>query len=520
MSKIAGLTPLYELPYYQHKRRIYNTEGHSWSPTGPNIQRALDDLIGLGGGVYVPPRRTYTLTEDLEVPANVVLESVGRSAILNQTGAGENVITFLGNEAGIKNFRLQLPTVNSGHGINSEGRDGIQLENLRIIGIDSTHYGIRFVDGFHPDFRYIDITTNGHGIGLITSATGIYNYGNGVLDSILISMAGPGNNTVGLNIEGFSLARLMNLLTLNKIDIATGAAHANTMTGLRARYSSFLDNREFSAEGVDNGIDMEYAIDNFFSDIDLLYTTNSIILGTGAYRNYFYGGYVPETGTIVSGVSAATRLFNQNTFHNVRNTWRHERWKVCEWYDDFLGDSLDARWNVAAGVAAVQNLEHGVMRLTTGAVIGNTAILNFGGFRPLNRAMHIAQEFKIRRVEGADQSVAFGVYDGDITAANHTARFEVNWFQGNWWAVTSDSVAENWVDTGVTRSASFHTHRIEEYDDWIYFFIDGVLVATSVANLPGVAINREPFFYIRTNVDDVKNLDVDYARYATGRDMT
>lgn len=54
MSKIADLTPHYELPYYLQMRRIFNTEGHSWDPLGPHIQDAIDDLPDDGGTVWLP----------------------------------------------------------------------------------------------------------------------------------------------------------------------------------------------------------------------------------------------------------------------------------------------------------------------------------------------------------------------------------------------------------------------------------------------------------------------------------
>lgn len=75
MSKIAGLTSLYELPFYLQERRIYNSEGHSWDPRGANIQLAVNDLPVRGGWVQLPDRVLHIDTE-IVCPNPTVLRGV------------------------------------------------------------------------------------------------------------------------------------------------------------------------------------------------------------------------------------------------------------------------------------------------------------------------------------------------------------------------------------------------------------------------------------------------------------
>jgi len=153
MSKIAGLTPLYELPYYMHKRRICNSEGHSWDPRGENIQLAIDDLLDVGGifpgkigKVWLPPASyedPLIISDTLEIHGALCImgcgmgttwiklaDNVNDDMVRWRKNVQENF--FVMKDLGLWGNRDEQV---SGHGIRIDGGLGQDLVDVHLVNI-------------------------------------------------------------------------------------------------------------------------------------------------------------------------------------------------------------------------------------------------------------------------------------------------------------------------------------------------------------------------------------------------
>ena len=179
-------------------------------------------------------------------------------------------------------------------------------------------------------------------------------------------------------------------------------------------------------------------------------------------------------------------------------------------YDDFLGDSIRDLWTVAGtGSAAVVDAQDGgVVRLTTGAVSGNSEELDWGAFRTLHVNKKVTFEARVKLNSTTSIEVYYQIYyDGSNRISFYRAA-------GNWQITCRNGGAGGDVDSGVAADTDYHIFRIECFPAGeVHFYIDGTECGNSpiTTNIPSDAADYlKPRFYFVTTENVAKTLDIDY----------
>jgi len=180
-------------------------------------------------------------------------------------------------------------------------------------------------------------------------------------------------------------------------------------------------------------------------------------------------------------------------------------------YDDFIGNDLLPWWYPSA-YASLLDMVGGVVRLETPSASGGSAELD--SFRKNFSPSDAVMEWRAR-ISHTTYVTVFIQYGGGGTAGYARVIYEGGGSAGTWKLQTYDGTTLNEVDTGVTVDTNWHTFRLEVTASEVRLYIDGALKATSTANLPtGPA---KVWFYIRTEEDVAKYLDVDYVWVSSAR---
>lgn len=176
--------------------------------------------------------------------------------------------------------------------------------------------------------------------------------------------------------------------------------------------------------------------------------------------------------------------------------------------DDFLGDQLQDLWDVtvdAGGSGVVVDAETGgIVRLTTDGDTNDDAQIDWDDIRSLHIDQKICMEVSVK-LNSVTAILAQLVLQRD---AGNRVLFSTT--GGNWTATTTNG-ADTDTDTGIAADTDEHVFRIETSNTEVLFYIDDVLVATNVTNIPDDAADfLQPRFFIRTTEDVAKSMDLDY----------
>jgi len=205
--------------------------------------------MGSAGGIIKLKTGAYSLIDEILVTSPAIVDGgdpVGKlgiwgegfGTILTQATAAKNGITLRNRcQVDFRDFKLVMPTVNSGHGLASDntgvGSDcGFQssyFENVYVKGCDVTHSPWYLVNPFWSKFNNIwGRHDTLHGIAcVIINDSATINYGNCTFNNPVF-YAGGSSGTL-LWIEGVN--HIMNLNTFENASLATPSANALCLKG-------------------------------------------------------------------------------------------------------------------------------------------------------------------------------------------------------------------------------------------------------------------------------------------------
>lgn len=185
-------------------------------------------------------------------------------------------------------------------------------------------------------------------------------------------------------------------------------------------------------------------------------------------------------------------------------------------FDDFLFDL--AGWTILNTGAVLANGPNGLMR------ISNSAAATFHGIKTVQKAFTLdasdAITFECRLRSNVDVAafLQFGFTDNTGSQASPANGV---WFDNfsvatdRWKARTRASGVETSTDTGVSISSSLETIKLVATTSQVTFFVDDVLVATHVTNIPTVGMNL--FLAITGTGEPTAEMIVDFVQATHNR---
>jgi len=179
--------------------------------------------------------------------------------------------------------------------------------------------------------------------------------------------------------------------------------------------------------------------------------------------------------------------------------------------DDFWGDSVDARWHTSGNgsAAVVDGVDGGVVRLTTGAVLGNGYMLSWQDIRSLHVSKRAVVECRVRAAQTNKCYFYMRVYNNSNDFVGFAFFIEPN--NIFWYMQTRKAGALTQATSTDATDTNYHVFRIETSATEIHFYIDGVECVNSpiTTNIPN-DLYLQPHFYIYTNEGVAKSMDIDY----------
>jgi hypothetical protein len=192
-------------------------------------------------------------------------------------------------------------------------------------------------------------------------------------------------------------------------------------------------------------------------------------------------------------------------------------------FDDFLGDSLDARWNPRTEAAARSSINllaashGGLAELLTGNVANDFARLDLGATVPAYTTDNLAVDpgFKLY-VRCRLSSVAGILADvfsiTTIGVVDYHIHFQADsTISGNWELRLNDGLGgpDLFVDSGVAYDTLWHEHSLEASPGLVQHYLDGELINEATTNIPAVAMTA--CFRCLARAASSKYLRMDYA---------
>jgi len=200
------------------------------------------------------------------------------------------------------------------------------------------------------------------------------------------------------------------------------------------------------------------------------------------------------------------------------------------WYDDFIGDSLDARWTPTTsgtGTVAILTGLNGLVNFVTGATINSTSRINFGAFFVFERGNSAIIKFRMRT--GTTTSLTFFAgfastdflpgSGGSPVASSALVRFDSggSGTDTNFMLVTSDGTTSSATSSGVAIDSVNHDFIIELRSGDVRLWMDGVLKVTKTTNLPLTATDLAPYFGVTQDAGASRTIVVDYVHATQDR---
>ena len=175
-------------------------------------------------------------------------------------------------------------------------------------------------------------------------------------------------------------------------------------------------------------------------------------------------------------------FFEGFTYKDITNTSFTDRWG---WWN-----TTDATAVINTGVKGGITITSDATRSYSESGLGFVANTSSGSatalFKPYSETGSVCQ-YAMAITSSLPNSSTFGFSQegrGDGAGAN-TAIIEYSYWDANWNCRTVDNAsAQNDTDSGVAQDTATHNFRVECKASSVEFSIDGVLVATSTANLP------------------------------------
>lgn len=182
--------------------------------------------------------------------------------------------------------------------------------------------------------------------------------------------------------------------------------------------------------------------------------------------------------------------------------------------DDFLGDSIDAKWrdtgDVGGGISVIDGGTGGRVRITTGGVNTNSWRMDWSDIRSLLASKNVILEVYAKLNQATFVRAQFTLY---FNASNRIALrfFEDVGGVANWAIYTEDGGGSVSRDSGVQGDTNPHIFRIECSATSIRYYIDGVECANSPLTTNITVQYLQPYLWLQTRENLAKTMDIDYA---------
>lgn len=191
--------------------------------------------------------------------------------------------------------------------------------------------------------------------------------------------------------------------------------------------------------------------------------------------------------------------------------------------DDFLGDSLDARWessgNAGGSAAVIDAQDGGVVRLTTNAVDNQYWIIRWGDIRSLHVDKKVTLEVKAKLVSvvGVLTRIRLDFDDDNFIQFQQDTDAAFTPDATSWYIGTENGGANTQQDSGSDIDTDYHIFKIECFPAGeVHFYIDGVECANSpiTTNIPSDAADYlQPYIQLYSRNNDAKSIDIDYVQW-------
>jgi hypothetical protein len=184
----------------------------------------------------------------------------------------------------------------------------------------------------------------------------------------------------------------------------------------------------------------------------------------------------------------------------------------CQMFDHFAGDgTIDVRWTTTlagSGTISLPVATPTVARLSSGATISSTCLLNWGGRFALvgtSAAVDCRARFAVTTAVDADDSMQLRLQ----TAASDFMRIGVRGATSTAFFFAESSFGgSNSTTTTVPIDTDMHDFRIQTMPDRARYYIDNNLVAEHTANIPTAAV--EPRFDLGNGANGgTRTMDID-----------
>jgi hypothetical protein len=183
----------------------------------------------------------------------------------------------------------------------------------------------------------------------------------------------------------------------------------------------------------------------------------------------------------------------------------------ARFFDDFIGTSYDNRvWGAVGGVGCtatyVAPCIGGQLRFRCGANV--TYELNQLDVTNYSAAKNAEVVWRMKVPSRANLDEVRCGLEGNATYRPNTFIEFYLAATGNWKCYSQDQGSYAVVDTGVAYDANWHTFRIRVATGLCLFYIDEVLVATTLSYI--TAVNLQPFVYMDAGVSGTLDCLIDY----------
>lgn len=182
--------------------------------------------------------------------------------------------------------------------------------------------------------------------------------------------------------------------------------------------------------------------------------------------------------------------------------------KSLLWWDDFLGDQLQDEWRIGGTgtIAVIDQQTGGIVRLTSGAISGNTIRLYWSDIRTLLVANKVTLELRVKLNHNTNLTVGLRLHSTAVNEIYFLTTGGANWFINSILGGVPTS-----GDSGEALDTDYHVFRIECFPTGqVHFYIDGIETNNSpiTTNIPVTPL--QPEFSITTNENAAKSMDIDY----------
>jgi len=189
-------------------------------------------------------------------------------------------------------------------------------------------------------------------------------------------------------------------------------------------------------------------------------------------------------------------------------------------FDDFWGDSLDARWNVSTvgggSVAVVDGIEGGAVRLSALTnVTSDRADINWNTIRTLKALKHLCFEVRFRQSSTNNVTIYIGLSN---TGTQHMD-FRCEGGGANYRIRTNNEGAGNNFDSGIPLTTDWIRLRMECHThggNHVHYYVNGVETSNSPISTLIPFDSDDPlqiWITLLTKDTNPKTLDIDYVTW-------